>query len=47
MGDYVNGSEVSVMRGVAPGSNGGYFPPLILELFNNIVCSFMESFSSG
>jgi hypothetical protein len=35
------------MTGVVPGSRGGYFPPLILELFNSIVCSLMESFSSG
>jgi hypothetical protein len=46
-GDYVNGSEVSVTTGVVPGSNGGYFPPLILELFNSMVCSLIESFSSG
>ena len=33
--------------GVVPGSRGGYFPPLILELFKSIVCSLMESFPSG
>jgi hypothetical protein len=46
-GDYVNGSEVSMTTGIVPGSNGGYFPPLILELFRSIVCSLIESFSSG
>lgn len=43
----MNGSEVSVIEGVVPGPKGGYFPPLSLELFSSIVCSFMESFSSG
>lgn len=43
----MNGSADDEIIGEVPGFKGGYFPPLILELFNRIVSSFTESLSNG